>query len=124
MNDRSWLLGNTSALSCAKNCIKIIKMDFGIKLSLSDGELLPKIGKICENMDSQELRDGYQRLLGFAGKTPHHSAAEILHSLGEQLHDVSHSFIEKIEHHGKEYPKFDDQGREFKGVYRGSVRYA
>lgn len=124
MNDRAWLLRNSTALSCARNCIKIIKMKFGVKLALSDAELLPKIGKINDHLNCQELEDSYTKLLGYAGKTPHHSASEILHTLGEQLHEASHSLIDKIEHHGKEYPKFDEQGREFRGVYRGSVRYA
>lgn len=123
MNDRTWLLRDTAALNCAKSCIRIIKKDFGIKLTLSDAELLPKIGKINENVESDELNKTYHQLLDFAGIEPPQTAAEIIHNISHSIQDASHHLLEKIELHGKQYPRFDKAGREFKGVYRGHVRY-
>ena len=121
MNDRTWLLCNTAALACAKNCIRLIKEEFGIKLTLSDTKLLPKIEKISHKQTSQALKESYQELQGYAGITPHHG--EALNTLGSSIHDAGQSFLGIIEHHGKEYPKFDDSGKEFKGVYRGNARF-
>lgn len=123
MNDRAWLLNNVSAISCAKTCIKTIQREFGVKLTLSDPKLLAKMEKINDHLNSPVLDAAYKELLGYAGRAAH-SHHEMLHALGSSLHDAGQSLLGKIEHHGKEYPRFDDDGKEFKGVYRGHARYA
>ena len=136
MNDRTWLLTNNAALVCARRCIEIVRKEAGIKLTLADKDLLKKIGAISKNIDSITLDTHYRDLLNYAGikvldanEALHqlgeklHDVGEKLHDVGETLHDATHNLIGKIEYHGKEYPRFDAQGREFKGVYRGAVRY-
>ena len=130
MNDRNWLLNNNRALACTRRCIQIIAKDAGIKISLADKDLLEKIGAVNKSIDSPQLEANYKQLLKHAGVSTF-DANETMHQIGEKLHDVgeklqgaSRTLIESIEYHGKEYPRFDDQGREFKGVYRGAVRYA
>lgn len=130
MNDRTWLLTNNAALVTARKCIQIISKEAGIKLTLADKELLKKIGAVSKNIDSIALETHYKELLNYAGvkivdaNEALHQIGEKLHDVTESLHDATHNLIGKIEYHGKEYPRYDEQGREFKGVYRGAVRYA
>lgn len=123
MSDRSWLL-KPAAISCAKSCIKIIHAEFGIKLHLSDPLFLEKVERVDHHMPLPALTKAFNELKEHASGHIHLSPAEKLHAIGASIQDAGHSIMEQIEYHGKEYPRFDEQGREFKGVYRGNVRYA
>lgn len=122
MNDRSWLL-NTSAISCAKTCIKIVQREFGVKLTLSEPRFLEIVEKVNGHLDSPDLDAAYKQLIEFEAHAHKTTPTEQLHALGSSLHDTYASIREKIEFHGKEYPRFDETGKEFKGVYRGNARY-
>lgn len=123
MNDRSWLL-KPAAITCAKNCVRIIRTEFGIKLNLSDPLFLEKVERVNHHIPLPALKKAYEELAQHAAGHIHQSPAEKLHALGASIQDAGHSLMEQIEYHGKEYPRFDEHGKEFKGVYRGSVRYA
>lgn len=127
MNDRTWLLKNSDALSCANKCISIIRKEVGTKISLSDQQLIQKIGAMSQSIGSIELRVGFKLLLDYAGVQEADVATEQEESQPAKetaMQSAGRLISEKIEFKGKQYPRFDEQGREFKGIYRGNANYA
>ena len=65
MKDRSWLL-NAAAIASAKNCIRIIQREFGLKLSMSDEEFVTKVARISRRMETPALTSAFEVLQSYA----------------------------------------------------------
>lgn len=119
MADRSWML-NPAAIGAAKKCINLVEEELGIKLKLSHPEFLSMIGEYAELTESGALSQAFEELAVFAG-----NQAPVLSKVVQMpLAERSQAAGDTVEYKGKEYPRYDEQGREFKGLYRGSARYA
>ncbi len=66
MADRSWML-KPQAIRIAKECIEIVKSEQGIRLKLSQPDLMQQLHQLVDESDSRELGDAYARLLAMAG---------------------------------------------------------
>ncbi len=135
MTDKSWLL-NASAIAAAKDCIGAIEHELGVKLKLSHPQFLEMIEQYSELTDSEDLKTAYHNLKQFAQGAEVSSESKIravtkLRSIPIETNNspvqatsVASEKIETISFKGKIYPRFDDSGQEFKGLYRGQARYA
>ncbi len=129
MTDKSWML-NPKAIRCAKECIRIIQEERGLRLKLSQPDFLQIIHEILDQSQSKVLGDAYARLISMAGVG---FVMQNLHSREEEVitakkavgaEDFSmQSPHAMVEHYGKSYPKYR-AGLEFKGVYHGQPMYS
>lgn len=113
MSDRGWLL-NHSAIAAAKVCIQIVQRELGVKLKLSHPQFIELLSDYCELTEASDLLVAYQELMVFADGEPE----AVVSPKSSVIQD------ESVAYKGKSYPRFDEQGREFKGLYRGGARYA
>ena len=134
MTDKSWLL-NPSAIAAAKKCINAIEQELGVKLKLSHPQFLSMIEEYTELTDSESIAQAKEELLVFANlgqkTTVKKTIAEKIVKLNN---DIVNPIIEPppaekpqtetVSFKGRDYPRFDDQGNEFQGLYRGQARYA
>ena len=132
MTDRNWLL-NPTAVHAAKACIAIISDELGIKLKLSHPQFLEMIQEYVELTESAKLQEAYIPLAMMAGID--HKKAQILKSQNKVVDipvmhkqvvnaPMMHEHIETVTYNGKMYPRYSDDGLEFKGLYRGQPHYA
>ena len=132
MTDKSWLL-NPSAIRVAKRCIKCVQEELGVKLRLSHPDFLQMLHEYVDLTDSPEMAEAYSELLGFVG------VGSVIHNLRKK--DAEENIIpipqksvvngepvvetateEMVAYGGKYYPKFNE-GKTFKGLYRGRPHY-
>lgn len=129
MKDKSWLL-NPAAIAAAKNCIHAIESELAIKLKLSHPQFEEMIKEYCELTDSSQIIDSYQELKRFSqGLDSIASSDQKIVSLKktrfvESVAEEPQNQEERVAFKGKSYLRFDDQGLEFKGLYRGQARYS
>lgn len=132
MTDKSWML-NPKAIRCAKECIRIIQEERGLRLKLSQPDFLQIIHEILDQTQSRALGDCYARLISMAGVgfvMQNLQAKEQAQEQRMPLKKVvgaedltSQNPHATVEHFGKTYPKYR-AGLEFKGVYHGQPMYS
>ena len=130
MVDKTWLL-NPSAIRVAKKCIQCVQDELGVKLKLSHPEFMQMLHEYVELTDSDELGQTYSELLSFVG------VGNTIHGLGKreenkviplQAQQVVNGpeepqfEIPMVEYRGKQYPMWNE-GKKFKGLYRGQPHY-
>lgn len=124
---------NSANLIIARNCIKFIEQEFKIKLRLSDPDFFKNIGYYAKQTTSNRTLMLASKLAHAAGlKEPwQHPSDPIISARQTIVRPAQKSAApppENIENHikyrGKHYSRFNDQGQEFKGLYRGQPRYA
>lgn len=134
MQDRSWAM-DSSTLIIARGCIKNIEREFGTKLRLSDPEFLNNIGHYAKKTHSSKtvmMCSKLARETGMSGEwniedeTPdvEDVKAEVKSNVTPIKPQVDIDPSERVEYRGKQYSRFNDSGKEFKGLYRGQARYA
>lgn len=133
MNDRSWIL-NPSAIMAAKKCINIVHEELEVKLKLSHPNFMELLAEYCELTDSAELTKAYFALAAFANgdsesgtvvPLPVAKSAASAIKENQDLPQINEKPVsESVSYKGKTYSRYDEQGAEFKGLYRGSARYA
>ena len=130
MVDKSWLL-NPAAIRVAKKCIQSVQDELGVKLKLSHPEFMQMLHEYVELTDSEELGTSYSELLSFIGvgkavqglakkeetKVIPISNQQVVNGFAEPEFDVP-----MVEYRGKQYPMWND-GKKFKGLYRGQPHY-
>ena len=133
MTDKNWML-NPTAIAQARSCIAIIKNELGIKLRLSHPQFLQLIFEYIDLTDSEELAEAYNVLASYADsklptvKLGSRKATVTSIAAKSQPVEINSQMsvavdrTEMVEHRGKLYPKFSENG-EFKGLYRGQARY-
>lgn len=132
MKDKSWLL-NASAIAAAKKCIVAIERELGIKLKLSHPQFLDMVDAYSELTESVEIKQFKEELYAFANvpvvvestKNKVISFSRRRKALKRGYGSVCDSDnMEMITVRGRAFPRFDEKGNEFKGLYRGQARYA
>lgn len=128
MNSKEWLL-NPHAIAVARKCIIAVELELGIRLKLSHPNFLEMLQEYGALTDSDKINTPLLELYSLAvGKTA--STSNKVHVLkGVSLDDDTFTLDgeptqEMVTFRGKEYPKFNDAGDEFQGLYRGQARYA
>ena len=128
MTDKSWML-NPKAIRCAKECIRIIQEERGLRLKLSQPDFLQIIHEILDQTHSRALGDCYARLISMAGVgfvmqnlRSKEEAMPMKKAVGAEEITMQNPHA-MVEHYGKSYPKYR-AGLEFKGVYRGQPMYS
>lgn len=123
MSDRGWIL-NLSAIAAAKKCIQIVQEELGVKLKLSHPQFVEMLHEYCELTDSSDLRAAYDALMAFAGDQDYEKTVSVPTLTGKV--ESSNPILSKsdsVMYRGKNYRRYDEQGREFRGLYRGGARY-
>jgi len=139
MANKDWML-NPTAISHARNCINIIQAELGVKLKLSHPQFIEMILEYVDLTESDALSEAYTALVGLAGgeiaSIQEHSnnVAELPITKSTQSYTqtpaqpdaaaANPAEQEMIQYKGKQYPRYSDDGGEFKGLYRGQARYA
>ena len=131
MKDKSWLL-NPAAIAAAKACIGAVETELGVKLKLSHPQFLEMIEQYCELTDSAMMNESYQALKIFSqGVDEMTSVSKKVVSLnnaeppsGSRVSKTITKEQDFVTFKGRSYRRFDDEGHEFKGLYRGQARYA
>ena len=144
MGDKEWLL-NANAIKKAKTCINLIESELDIRLKLTHPQFREMIKDYAELTDSRELQKAYLELSQLAESgsesipilrkkvvnMPHFGETEP--GPAPKARAVTHSELalrnegtveETVKYKGKVYPKYNDSGLQFKGLYRGQARYA
>ena len=134
MSDKDWLL-NPQAIKAARACILIVQGELDVKLKLSHPNFIDMLKEYVELTDCDDLENAYHRLIDFSGVSARHFKAdrESNNVLARQTESPTRQsktppnvkFINGVEHislKGKFYKRFDN-GKEFKGLYRGQPRY-
>lgn len=136
MADKSWML-NPKAIRHANECIHLIKECEGVRLKLSQPNFMQELHAYVEKIRSTKLGEHYSNLLAMAGVgnvmrnleqmpakavsalpiTSDSAAAPKKHRVRRATND------EWVEYHGQNYERYRGD-LEFKGLYRGSPRYA
>ncbi len=126
--DKSWML-NPTAINAAKNCILIVQDELGIKLKLSHPQFLDMLKEYVVLTESEALQESYEILISFAGVKAMHfetRAPQRSHVVNTEPQTKAGAALvgdeEYVVYKGKAYKRFDN-GREFKGLYRGQARY-
>ncbi len=140
MDNKEWLL-NAAAIKSARQCIKSVEKELGVRLKLSHPDFLSLLSEYAELTDNIELKSNYAALKQYSDheengelvqevvvpfsntvKVAYQNTAKVNKTSQKvEIHDAPSP--EKIVFHGKEYIRWKD-GREFKGLYRGQPRYA
>lgn len=143
MSDKDWLL-NAAAIRAARDCIKVVEQELGVRLKLSHPDFLTLLKEYSELTDSQVLANAVSELSNYSGQVKEvvkKSVVVSISSLGgagsQRAIDYSDVDVnsqsdhvvqqnakiqESVTYHGKEYNRWQD-GKEFKGLYRGCPRY-
>ena len=131
MSNKEWLL-NPSAIRKAKECIHFIENEQGNRLKLTNPEFLQVIAEYAKQSENTDLKRSYVQLARMAGKhidlSSINSASKII-DISDTLSAVDPEISvanpdEKVIYKGKHYSKYNADGKEFKGLYRGQARYA
>ena len=147
MSDKSWLL-NAAAIKSARVCIKAVEEELGVRLPLSHPNFFGLLSEYSELMDSEPLTIAFNELATYAnndvsrikvtkGGGGEQKVVPIARSprmvdmsgrAGQKAQAQSLSIEESgrseelVTFRGKQYSRWND-GREFKGLYRGQPRY-
>lgn len=113
MSDRDWML-NASAIRAAKECIRVVKEEMGIKLLLSNPEFYFLLQEYVELTQSPNLAKAFQDLQQYAD--PNFVASKKPSAKDANVSD------ETVTVAGKTYPRFRGN-KEFCGLYRGQPTY-
>jgi len=144
MSDRSWML-NPSAITAARQCILIVQQELNVKLKLSHPQFIEMLQEYAELTDSEILNASLASLLAYAkGEVATLKAANMqqattkraqrpavvakketqLYAVTEASHVSAQPSNEMVEHRGKMYPLYNNDGLRFQGLYRGQARYS
>lgn len=135
MNDKEWML-NPKAIRHAKDCIHIVKKELGFKLTLSHPDFVFLLHEYVDMLDSEELGLAYSQLIAMAGpgtvlrtlrpKDQNVIDLPIKKVVGDTISSAEESNLrdenETITSNGRVYPRWQE-GKEFKGIYRGQPTY-
>ncbi len=140
-SNKEWLL-NRTAIRKAKECIVIIEQELGIRLKLTHPNFLEMIYEYAELTGSPALRGAFIELAEMAGirfkrrttpkvsqkVVPHPQMNNNLESSVNKSHYSNNNAnssdnAEVVYYQKKAYPKFNEQGQTFKGLYRGHPLY-
>lgn len=130
MADKEWML-NPQAIRQAKACMCIVKEELGIKLTLSNPDFIVLLHEYVEMLESQELGTAYGKLIAMAG--PGSVLAEMpsrMEPPQQQTYpaaagsDVAGGVNpdDIVTVNGRSFPRWND-GKEFRGLYRGQPTY-
>lgn len=150
MSNKQWLL-NHKAIRQAKDCIRIIEEELGVRLKLSHPQFLNMIKEYAEMTEATELQNAYIKLASLAGVETGHAQRVVEQKVANdkvvtmpyfveerqfvntatevETESEESSFSEALErdeyvnYKGKAYKRFNDDGKEFKGLYRGRAHY-
>jgi len=133
MADKSWML-NPKAIRHANECINIVKKHEGLRLKLSQPDFMQQLHAYVEKLEMAELGEHYSHLLAMAGvgnvlrnldSIPAKSVVAMPIAVGDGFAHDDHAATndELVNINGHSYDRYRD-GLEFKGLYRGSPRYA
>ena len=132
MADKSWML-NPKAIRHANECINLVKKYEGLRLKLSQPDFMQQLHIYVEKLEMAELGEHYSHLLAMAGvgnvlrnldSIPAQSVVAMPVAAGDgTAHDNGATNDESVYLNGHSYDRYRD-GLEFKGLYRGSPRYA
>ncbi|MFL0796908.1 MAG: hypothetical protein K6L73_05395 [Cellvibrionaceae bacterium] len=136
MTDKSWLL-NPAAIGAARKCIVIIEEELGIRLKLSHPQFLEMIKDYTILNESENLERAYLELAAFAhegdkknNKKPKgllkkaHNIVDIKNPEPASTKKQDSVAGDTVEYQGQKFPRFNDEGKQFQGLYRGQPRYA
>lgn len=140
MSEKSWLL-SAAAMKVAKECIKTVELELGVRLSLTHPEFLQMLNDYAEMCDSEQLTRHVQALnkfaKGLAAQQAKGSVVALNSGGGREVETASivsrtqapaavqrraAPEAELVHYQGKTYQRFYD-GKEFKGLYRGQPKY-
>ena len=124
MADKSWLL-NPQAIQAARQCIRAVEQELGVKLKLSHPDFLSLLQDYCDLTESQALHQAWQQLqLHREIQTVAQAANNVLPlpQPTQATTSATHSG-EIVSVNGHHYPKYNEQGQMFTGVYRGQPSY-
>lgn len=145
MSDKSWLL-NAAAIKSARQCIKAVEEELGVRLPLSHPNFFGLLSEYSELMDSEPLRLAFKELSIYANNDA--SSIKMAKAGGQKVVSISRPSresnvlddsvqkaqaqsepVEKakpsdesITYRGKKYSRWSN-GKEFKGLYRGQPHY-
>ena len=144
--DRSWML-NPQAIRYAKECVRLVQEELGIRLKLSHPDFVQMLHEYAELTGSRELGDAYAQLIALAGvgnvvrglapiEKEETKTTKVVNLMTKKVVGASEPVYERQEYEagslskdemvscgGKLYAKYRD-GLEFKGLYRGQPSYA
>ncbi len=131
MTDKSWLL-NVEAIAAARKCIVIIQEELGVRLKLSHPQFLELIKDYTILNESKNLERAYLELAAYARGSGN---SKYLLKKPDNIVDINKpdystrkektkTSSETVEYQGKKFPRFNDDGKQFQGLYRGQPRYA
>jgi hypothetical protein len=123
MSDRGWIL-NPAAIAAAKACIHIVQEELGVKLKLSHPQFIELLHEYCSLTESEELVTAYLKLMSFAGPDEEYASLKAGLNLQESPEGGNDGEGDRVTYKGKSYLRYDQNGREFQGLYRGGARYA
>lgn len=152
MSHKSWML-SAAAIKVAKECIKTVEGELGVRLSLTHPDFLQMLNDYSEMCECENLTRHVQALNRFAASSAGVAATE-KSSVVELKATGTHRAVvtsgvsvappapvqaaapapapaqppqqaaqDRVEYKGKSYPRFLN-GKEFKGLYRGQPQYA
>lgn len=144
MSDKSWLL-NAAAIKSARQCIKAVEEELGVRLPLSHPNFFGLLSEYSELMDSEPLRLAFDELSVYANNDA--SSIKVAKAGGQKVVPISRSSFEPkvldesaqktpvqsasvekanqdelVTYRGKKYSRWQN-GKEFKGLYRGHPHY-
>lgn len=145
MSDKSWLL-NAAAIKSARQCIKAVEEELGVRLPLSHPNFFSLLSEYSELMNSEPLRLAFKDLSTYANKDA--SSTKTAKSGGQKVVSISRSSPkpktlggdvkktrpqsvrikkknqpdELVAYDGKVYSRWH-KGKEFKGLHRGQPHY-
>lgn len=133
--DKEWLL-NHKAIQAARECMGIVRDEMGIKLTLANPDLLPLLAEYSLALEIESLRKSFVHLMSMADEklraelladpafnasfdTPLAATPDSEDTGASAAEPVSD---EQVAYAGKQYPRWQE-GKEFKGFYRGQPAY-
>lgn len=145
MSDKAWLL-NAAAIKSARQCIKAVEEELGVRLPLSHPNFFGLLSEYSELMDSEPLTLAFKELSAYANNDV--ASIKMAKSSGQKVVSISRSSPEAqtlggdakktrpqrapvdnvnqrdelITYGGKVYSRWH-KGKEFKGLYRGQPHY-
>lgn len=146
MSDKNWLL-NAAAIKSARQCIKAVEKELGVRLPLSHPNFFGLLSEYSELMNSKPLTLAFKELSAYANNDTY--SMKMAKSGGQNVVSISRPpaepkafggglkkawprrvVVEKasqrdelITYGGKVYSRWH-KGKEFKGLYRGQPHYA
>ena len=145
MSDKTWLL-NAAAIKSARLCIKAVEEELGVRLPLSHPNFFGLLSEYSELMDSEPLTIAFNELSAYANSDL--SSIKMAKGGGAQkvvpissrpslepkaiddkaraqsapTEKANQQRDELVTYGGKQYSRWNN-GKEFKGLYRGRPHY-